>query len=306
MAVNIEKVVFEGYRDCIKISNGAAELIVLTEVGPRVISYSAFGGSNHFKVYSDQMDKRGGDDWRIMGGHRLWTSPELAGRADEPDNDPVDYEIIQGGVRLIQKPSARTLTQKIMTVTLDENSSKVTVKHEVKNTGMFEIELSAWALSVMDTGGVLAAAQVREDTGLLPNRTLSLWPYSKLSDDRVYLGEKYFTLEQRTEKDSAFKLGMFAEQGGAAYFNHGQLFVKRFGADADEQYPDWNCNFEAYVCAAMLECESLSPLCLLAAGESVELFEEWELYDGVSRPNPRDEAAIEKALDGKLYSYYGE
>ena len=50
----------------------------------------------------------------------------------------------------------------------------------------------------------------------------------------------------------------------------------------------------------MLECESLSPLQVLAHDEEAVYCEEWELYDNVPMPDPTDEPAITAALEGKV------
>ncbi len=297
MAVKVEMSEFLGHK-AVTLSNGNAELIVITGVGPRIISLSAYGGANHFCVRRDQLENPAQDAWNIFGGHRLWVSPELAGRSDEPDNVPVQVELLESGVRVSCKSDV-TLTERAMTVTLDKKAARVSVVHEIKNLSMFDIELSAWALSVMDAGGLLAVEQISEDTGLLPNRSLSLWPYSAMNDSRVYWGDRFITLNQDKDAAKPFKLGMPADKGYAAYFNHGQLVVKRFEFDPEAIYPDFGCNFEAYTCDFMLESESLSPLELLAPGQSVTHVEEWEIFDKVSRPAPRDENAIAAALEGR-------
>ena len=46
----------------------------------------------------------------------------------------------------------------------------------------------------MAPGGKEVVPQGRRDTGLLPNRVVSLWPYSRLDDPRVHWGERYIFL----------------------------------------------------------------------------------------------------------------
>lgn len=89
---------------------------------------------------------------------------------------------------------------------------------------------------------------------------------------------------------------MSLNEGYAAYFNHGQLFVKKMEYYYDCEYPNYGCNFESYTNAAFIEIESLSPLMTIEAGETETLVEKWSLFDGVEKPARDDEAAIAAAL----------
>lgn len=300
MAVMKEIVAYGGYEHCIRLRNASAELIVTTDVGPRIVKYATIGGENHMCNFADQMGKSGGSEWRSYGGHRLWHSPEMRIRTYDPDNGPVAYDWIENGVKLTAPVNPDTQIAKIMTITLDEDTSKVRITHEIVNHGWWEIELAVWCITVMAPGGVCIVKQCQTDTDLLPNRTLTLWPYSRMNDPRFTWGDRYIALNQDCTAKTPCKFGYFDEYGFAAYFNHGQLFVKRFEAEPELPYPDWNCNFEAYTNAEMLECESLSPLQVLAHEERAVYDEEWELYDNVKKPDPTDEDAVTAALEGKV------
>ena len=54
-AVKIEKTAWKGWPNCYRIANGEVELIVTTDVGPRVISYAFAGGKNLFKEFAPQI-----------------------------------------------------------------------------------------------------------------------------------------------------------------------------------------------------------------------------------------------------------
>ena len=57
--VKIIKTEYLGWTNCVKISNGIVELIVTTDVGPRIIHYGFKGGPNHMKVFPEQAGKSG-------------------------------------------------------------------------------------------------------------------------------------------------------------------------------------------------------------------------------------------------------
>ena len=131
--------------------------------------------------------------------------------------------------------------------------------------------------------------------GLLPNRHISLWSYSKMNDSRVYFGEKYITLKADQAVSEAFKLGLKTEDNYASYFTNDTLFIKRF-EQKDGIYPDFDCNYESYTCLSMLEMESLSPLQEVGCNQTITHKEVWELYDLDVCPDPKNEKGIEELL----------
>ena len=67
----VEKVSYGGWPNCYRLSNGETELIVTTDVGPRVMRYGFVGGQNLFVEIADQMGKSGEPWWAMRGGHRF-------------------------------------------------------------------------------------------------------------------------------------------------------------------------------------------------------------------------------------------
>src|SRR5947209_869066 len=91
--VEMEIVSYGGWDRCARIVSGQIEMIVTLEVGPRIIRLGQIGGPNEFVEYPDEMGKRGGDEYRSYGGHRLWIAPEEMPKTYFPDNAPVEYEV---------------------------------------------------------------------------------------------------------------------------------------------------------------------------------------------------------------------
>jgi hypothetical protein len=124
---------------------------------------------------------------------------------------------------------------------------------------------------------------------LLPNRTLTLWPYTNMADPRWQWGERFIILRQ-TEAPPT-KLGLWHREGWVAYHNGRALFVKTIVCEEGATYPDHGCNFETFTNEEMLEVEALGPLVTLAPGESTQHTEHWALYRDVPPP-PDDEGGI--------------
>ena len=165
-----------------------------------------------------------------------------------------------------------------MQIELSEDSSDVTVNHFVTNKNAFEIEQSVWALSVASQGGLEVIPQPTEDTGLLSNRQIALWSYTKLSDKRAYWSDKYIYINQDPEIVPAYKIGIRLTNPTVFYFNHGDLFIKRFDSNPDGVYPDGGMNYETFTNDKILEIESLGELKKIAPDQTVTHKEYWSLH----------------------------
>ena len=138
-----EKVAFGGWPNCYRLSNGQIELIVTTDVGPRVARLGFVGQANLFAEFKEQQGKTVGDDWRIYGGHRLWHAPEDTVRTYEPDNRPVKLAQIEGGVRLTQLVEKTTGIEKEIEITLDSGANHVHLVHRLRNHNLWAVESGA-------------------------------------------------------------------------------------------------------------------------------------------------------------------
>ena len=76
-ALMLERITYRGWDNAYRISNSIVELVVLADVGPRIVSYRFIAGENVFHEIAEQGGLTGGGDFRLYGGHRLWISPEV-------------------------------------------------------------------------------------------------------------------------------------------------------------------------------------------------------------------------------------
>ncbi|MEW6599946.1 MAG: hypothetical protein AB1499_03160 [Nitrospirota bacterium] len=293
--VTVNKTAYRGWNHCIRITNGIVDLVITADVGPRVIRYGLTGKENEFCEVESTLGLTGGDEWRIYGGHRLWHSPEDRIRTYEPDNFPVEWKKIENGIHTLQATEPNTGISKEMEITLASGSTEVSILHRLTNKGKSPVELSVWSISAMAPGGKEVIPQTIKDTGLLPNRVMSLWPYSSLNDSRVYFGGKYIILRQDSQIDRPFKIGTSNEHGWAAYFNNNHLFMKHYRHIPNARYPDFGVSYETYSNNFMLEMETLSPLTLLEPSAMVQHIETWKLFDDIPSPG-NDETEIEGIL----------
>jgi len=290
--VKVEQVTYKDFEKCYRMSNGTIELIATASVGPRVIYFGFAGRDNMFGEAPTITVDVGGDTWKIYGGHRLWHSPEMHPRTYVPDNKPVKAEVEDNRLRLTQETEGMTGIQKEMEISLDESANRVEVIHRLTNRGVWPVKLAAWALTVMNKGGtaIIPIPQGNPEE-LLPNWSMTVWPYTDLADPRVRWGTKYIMLTQDPTKMRRFKIGLQAQEGWVAYWRNNQLFVKTFTHEEGASYPDGGCSLEVFTNNEILEVESLSPLVELEPGEVVEHKETWLLFDKVTIG--KDDASID-------------
>ncbi|MDY7040864.1 MAG: hypothetical protein SVX38_08365 [Chloroflexota bacterium] len=291
----VEKVVYRGWPRCYRLANDETELIVTGDVGPRIIRFGFIGDSNEFGEHAGQVGRVGGSEWRIYGGHRLWHSPEDKVRTYYPDNEPVEIFEENGTVRVVQPTEPTTGIQKEMALTL-EAANRVEVRHLLRNVGPWPVELAPWALSVMAQGGVGIVPQPTKahPDRLLPNRTVVLWPYTDMTDERIHWGSRFIILHQDRNARSRTKIGLNSSDGWAAYLRRDHLFLKSFEYVEGARYPDYGCSLEMYTDEQILELETLGPLQLLAPGDVAEHIEHWFLFRGIK--GGEDEESIAQTV----------
>jgi len=284
----LKKINYKGWPDCYRLANNIVELIVTTDVGPRLIHFSFNGEENEFATIPDMMGKRGGDEWRLYGGHRFWHAPEHPVRTYYADNAPVALEEHEGFVRLIQAVEKTTGIQKEIEIQLDEVRAQVQVIHRLTNRNVWSIQLAPWALSVMSPEGIGIVPLPPRGThseSLLPVNTLSMWAYTDMSDLRWTWGREVIMLRQDPASAEPQKIGVFSLNGWVAYARRGNLFVKTFNPLPEETYPDINSTVEIFTNEMMLEIETLGPLVQLSPGTAVTHSETWHLFRDVPMPN---------------------
>lgn len=282
----MQMISFNGWDNCICLGNDKVELIVTTDVGPRIVRFGYINGKNLLYESQDDKGKRGGDEWRIYGGHRLWHSPEVSPRTYSPDNLPVHYSWDNLTLRLTQNIESSTGIIKELEITFNTPSqstpydASVTVLHRLINKNMWDIRLAPWAITALAPGGWIILPQepyIDPADYMLPSRPMVLWHYTQMNDPRWIWGRKYIQLKYDPSIPSEQKLGLLNKQMWGAYYLDGNLFIKTFSFDPGAEYADYGCNNEVWVNGAFMELESLGPYAPVPAGGFTEHTETWSL-----------------------------
>ena len=280
---------YKDYGEVIAISNGIIEAYVTVDVGPRIIRFGFIGGDN---ILCDDRQGAGsrtdeefeaffgkGKKWENMGGHRIWTSPESYPECYYPDTEEVKVTKTASGAIFTPKAEVGTLIQKELEIKMDEDDANMQVTMRVTNLSENDKVFAIWGLSVCSKNGTLIIPLNDNDTGLLANRKMIIWPYTDLKDKRLHFNNRYICLDQSTDAQKPIKLG-FDLNKATAYYCHGDdIFCKRIESNMpDGVYADGGCNFETYTNEVFIEVESLSELKNVKSNETASLNEFWSLY----------------------------
>jgi hypothetical protein len=290
-AVKVEKTAYKGWANCYRVTNGEVELVVTSDIGPRIIRFGFVGGQNLFKEYPDQLGKTGEAQFQLRGGHRVWKAPEDPVATWAPDNVPVQIEITADGLVAREPVEPLTKLQKEIAIHLAASGTQVTVIHRIANRTLFPLEFSVWAMSMMAQGGVAITGfppRGHHPADLAATNPLVMWAYTDLSDKRWKFTRKYLMLRQDPNDAEAQKIGLFNPNTWVAYVLNGEAFVKQAHADPARTYPDFGCAFETFTNNEFLEIETLSPLTKVLPDQSVEHVETWTLHRGVQLSNFTD------------------
>lgn len=222
----------------------------------------------------------------FRGGHRLWHSPEAMPRTYIPDNDGGIVTPLPQGVRIEMPAEAWTQVAKSLEIQLNPDQPQVILRHQLRNDGAWAVEFSPWALTMFRLGGVGIFPQPvgnADEAGLLSNRHLTLWPYSRLDDPRLTLRQDFLLLHAAPQLPP-IKFGYFNPHGWMAYWLEGLLFVKRFDVKANAAYPDHGCNSESYCNDEFVELESLGACARIEPGQIISHTEFWEVHETLDVP----------------------
>ena len=307
--VNVKQIEnYKSYGKCLCITNGVIEAYVTVDLGPRIIRFGFLGEQNLMQSNREEFDPKTdkaftdyfGENkkWENFGGHRIWLSPEAYPETYYPDCDAVSYKITPDGAVFTPKAETENGVSKSLEIKMDPDDANMQVIMRVKNISDRPKDFAIWGLTVSEKNGTVIVPMNTNDTGLLSNRIISLWPYTDMSDSRIYWGKKYVTVKQDPNAANPLKIG-FDLGGGAVFYTLGDdIFCKRYNTNhPNGNYPDGGCSFETYSCGVFTEVESLGELKTVVPGETSEHIESWSLFKKPCEVDFRDDASIDNMLN---------
>ena len=295
--MSIATIEYAGH-EAISIEAGTISAVVTTSVGPRILGLLRPDGRNALAELPEAtLPCPGSGPFRLRGGHRLWAAPEIPRVTYRPDDDAVEVEELADGVLLTTIPDPVAGTQRQLGVRAI-GDGRLAVDHRVVNVADRPQRLAPWAITMMAAGGRAWLPLLQrpfDEGGFQAQRNIVLWPYARLSDPRLSLGDAL--IEIRTDRpdllaiESPVKAGTSGRRGWVAHWRDGLLLVKRTVHDEAATYADMGASAQAYANDTNTELETLGPLVDLAPGEAAEHREIWEVH-------LVDEAEAERLVSG--------
>jgi hypothetical protein len=304
--MRIEHVNYRGWPEAYRCTMGLVELVVVTTIGPRILSLRFDGGAN--VLYEDETDF-GRGAWRLYGGHRFATAPESAATYTS-DNAQCDARITCGRLVIAQPVDASGL-QKTWTIGPNGRTPGFEIVHELTNQSRRAWYGAPWACTcVKPDGSVIiprpSPANTRqldlEDWFPCPPEAEEIGTpagdvrlvadsegarYWALTDDE-YAGPTspqwgwngdHFVTHPPLAKG---KVGLFSPEGCLAFVRSDLTFrIHAVELALHRAYPHGGCNVEVYTSAHYLELETLGPLTTLAPGEQLTHRQLWQLTRSV-------------------------
>lgn len=270
---------YKNFGNCLCLETENVLVMTSLEYGPRILYYGLKDGENI--LFEDinrdfSLNVEGYGVWYTYGGHRLWRSPEVVPETYYPDNSRIKTEIKNDRVVLTAEPTPFG-TQYSIEISFNDDET-LNVKNIISNVSDKPLKFAPWSITGLAPGGTEYISLNTEDTGYLPNRTIALWPYSKLNDSRFTLEDGKVSLRMDPSVPEAFKAGFNVVSGEARYVCGSQTYIKRFEKyNPDCSYPDFGCNFETYTNGKFIECEIVGDEREYAPGETAVINEVWEI-----------------------------
>jgi hypothetical protein len=293
---SIARIDYKGWKGCWELSNSVVKLIVVPQIGGRIMEYS-IGSENVLWqnkaelgiVKSSDLGKK----WHNYGGYKAWNAPQQRWRAPDYDNyydyAPAKVEMVrtgQGceereekmvGIRITTSPISHLGFRFERDIYLSERTSRVRIIERMRNISDSEIEWSIWDVTQVNAPCWIA------------------FPLHITNDDpqgwRRLLGPEYPDPHQVTALGNVGilkyagaidKIGSSSPEGWMVYIKDRVAYIKQWSVrTVDAVYPDGGCNLEIFTAdkamGGYVEMEVLGPIVKLKPGETAQLVEDWFL-----------------------------
>lgn len=294
----MKRLAYQGWQNCYQIESGDCRMIATADIGPRIVHLGRGDGENLLKLFEDQIGKTGGEDWRLVGGHRIWYAPEDPVESYIPDNNPVEVECLSPE-EICFKVRLKPEVEKSLIMRVATKGKGFELVNQVRNLSDRVMRTASWGITTLAPGGVgfmpLSKALTQSET-LCASGRLNLWDYTNFSDPAYTWHSDWIEFHQ-TRVLSKQKVGTYLQNPWLAYRLSDSLVIKTFDFHREDvsstQFPDLGSNVEVYFDAYMLELEGLSPWTDLQPGETVSHTERLQVL--AIEPEWSNEKVIELA-----------
>lgn len=253
---------------------GPYRITAATAFGPRLLDLSIDGAGELFaRLPPEVAVAHPAGDFHFRGGHRLWAGPERPPITYAPDDHACVVTTEVDGLAVEAPPDAAGLIKRL-DVSLTEGG--LSVDHRLTNGGAFELRVAPWAITQFALGGtaLLPLGAAADPDALQPDRSLVLWPYTRLTDHRISWSDRTVAID--ASPGPRLKLGSGPNPGRLGYLRDGFLFLKEIET-AIGDYPDRGAVGQVFVAERFCELETVGALSVLTPGDTAVHRETWRL-----------------------------
>lgn len=269
---------------------GRYGLATTTRFGPRVTGLWSGDSPNLFAVLGPEVRIENPEvgDYVFRGGHRLWVAPEIPEVTHVPDDFECAVRWTEDELGVVGGADQAGFAKSIELIPDDK---RLVVNHRVLWDGDGPIEAAPWAITQLPVGGtaILPLGSTGKGVGPQADRSLVLWPYTRLDDPRIAWRDRAVILE--TAPGPPMKVGAGPEARRLGYLQDGLLFSKWFDAFPGTSHSDRGATAQIFLNEDFCELETLGPIKTLEPGSSATHREHWEV---------RECASLEVALEALL------
>ena len=280
-----------GWEECLIIENGFIELVIVPEIGGRVMRY-AFPGDQQMAIHPKNIGKNFNPDtdkwgpwsgaWGY-GGYKNWPAPQSFWNWPPPPHlcwGPYTYNIEhQSADSIVVYLESEVETQlakglqQARRFTVYNNSTIVKLEQYLMNVNASTRDLSIW--DITQTIVQHDSDKDMENFSVYFSTSKSI----RYADQKLNITKLDDGIHRYSDTNKSGKTFMNLDAGWCANVDErdSQSYYKIFEIDPSADHPDQNANFEIYSAGSneYIEIEVLSPLQSLAKGQTMRYDQIW-------------------------------
>lgn len=280
----VEKITYRGWVDSYRLTSGAFSIVVVPEIGGRIMEYSV-NGKNVIWENSEEFGQAYpvSKEWHNYGGHKTWIA--FKDKRVWPPDPLLDFgkasvEVLKGSsgkivLRIYGAASLKsgvTFTKEISM----HDSGEVRITHRMHNISPHNVSYSIWNVTQVDSPQYI----------VFPINKHSKFPQGVTDLESIPRKKGQVQLKDglciiRFTRDSC-KLGSDTDGKWMLMLRDNLAYMKTFSPIINgAKYPDGGCCVEIYADPTYpyMEMELLGPVLNLRPGEHSELEEKWHLFE---------------------------
>ena len=283
--VDVSRITYKGWTDCYSISNQHVRIVVVPQIGGRIMEYS-LDGENAIWQNDAELGKTSGRDigktWHNYGGYKAWNAPLSRNETYIDyfyDSQPSIAEILpdRSGIRVTVSPIDNRGLQFIREISLSPVTTRVRIVEKMKNISEHEVEWSIWGVSQVNTPCWIIFPIGRN------TKFTKGWQNIYLDKDTTSQIKQQGNLGIMEYKGIAENWKTDARAGWMAYIKDRLAYTIHWGMRlVGVTYPDNGCDAEFFTAArsyagGYAEMEIMGPLVKLKPGEETQIIQDWFL-----------------------------